>query len=276
MIKPFLLLTRPFMSAMPALATVIAVQIGSPGQALSWPALTLGAASACLSAGSMVINDWFDAEIDKINKPTRPIPSGQVSKTHALVFALALFAAGLASSLVVRYDLAVSAGIVILLSAAYSWFLKRFLLVGNVLVAAVSSYPLFAGGLLTHGLSKLVIPIAVTFIFIFGREILKDVEDTQGDARFGVMSIANRWGVGPAVYVGLALMSLALLVAIGQYLLKINDEWFLICLGLALVLDGWLAYRLLRDRSERNVAKSLDLSAIILLIGSFAFVTGLR
>lgn len=264
------------MSALTGLGTIIAVRINSPEQALSFSALALAAASAFLSAGSMVINDWFDADIDRINKPDRPIPSGQISKTQALLFAMALFAAGVISSLLVNYKIALCAGLVVILSAAYSGFLKRYLLLGNLLVAAISCYPLFSGGLLTAGFSRLFIPITATFLFISGREMLKDAEDAQGDSRFGMVSLANTWGQSAAIYWGVALMSVALVVGIGQYLLHINNEWFLICIAPAFLLEFWLAYRLIRYRSERSLALGLDLSAIVMLWSSIVFVIGLR
>jgi len=264
------------MSAIPAVGTIIAVQISARGQAWSPLALTLAVTNACLAAGSMVINDWFDAESDRINKPDRPIPSGQISRAHALWFAIALFAASFVGSLLVSPLIGLYAGLVIVLSTAYSMILKRYLFVNNALVAAITCYPLFSAGLLTQNLDWLVIPIAATFIFIFGREILKDAEDIEGDRQYGVVSVANKWGMSAAVYSGVILLNLALVVAAGQYLRRINDAWFLIVLGPALLADLVVAYRLVRDMSKRNLLRSLDASAVALLWGSLAFVVGLR
>lgn len=276
MIRPLIVLTRPFSSSLAAVGTLIAVQISSHGQLLILSTLALGAANSLFAAGSMAINDWFDADLDQISKPHRPIPSGQVGRTHALLFAIVLFAIGFAATFIVSRKIAIYAGIGIILSTAYSLIFKRYLLVGNLLVATLACYPFISGGLLTQDLNKLIIPIAVTFIFVSGREILKDVEDTQGDSRFGIVSVANKWGESKAIYVGVILMGSSSILAIGQYLRQFNDVWFLVFVGPGILTLLFLGYRLTRDMSARNLSKFLKLSLLLMLWGTISFMIGQR
>ena len=60
-----------------------------------WSALFLMAASGCLYCGGMVFNDVFDLEQDKRERPSRPIPSGRVSRSAAAVFGAVLLTAGI-------------------------------------------------------------------------------------------------------------------------------------------------------------------------------------
>src|SRR2546425_759734 len=64
-----------------------------------WRALCLLAASGCLYCGGMVFNDVFDLEQDKRERPFRPIPSGRISRSAAVLFGVALLAAGIGSAL---------------------------------------------------------------------------------------------------------------------------------------------------------------------------------
>ncbi len=276
LLKPYLLLTRPFMSATPAVGTIIAAQVSAPGAGLSLPAITLGLANSCLSAASMVINDLLDVEVDKINKPYRPIPSGQVSKNQALAFALALFAFGWLASFFVSPGHGLGAVLVTSLSVAYSLRLRRYLLIGNVLVAAVSCYPLFAGGLLMQAFDRLTLPLIAVFLFITGREMLKDAEDVAGDSRFKNSSIANMWGTPAAIYAGLALIGLALVAALGQYVRNINGEWYLVSMAPPVLAAIIMAYRLIRIQTTKALAQALDISAVVLLWSSLALVVNLR
>jgi 4-hydroxybenzoate polyprenyltransferase len=65
------------------------------GHRLTPRRLALPAASACLYAGGMALNDWADREVDATERPERPIPSGRVTPGHALAVAAGLGAAGL-------------------------------------------------------------------------------------------------------------------------------------------------------------------------------------
>ena len=68
---------------------------GSLAERGRWPAyLLLMAASACLYCGGMVWNDYFDRDLDRDERPDRPIPSGQVSPRQAALFGAGLVIAG--------------------------------------------------------------------------------------------------------------------------------------------------------------------------------------
>jgi len=83
----------------PAVLTVLGDTVAgasAAGLPLGGRRVLLPLASACLYAGGMVLNDWADREVDAVERPERPIPSGRVSPRHALGVAGGLAAAGLA------------------------------------------------------------------------------------------------------------------------------------------------------------------------------------
>jgi 4-hydroxybenzoate polyprenyltransferase len=78
-----------------AIANVIAGAMLARGGALRACDLILAAASACLYLAGMVLNDFFDRDIDALERPERPIPSGEVTPGTALALGTALVGGGI-------------------------------------------------------------------------------------------------------------------------------------------------------------------------------------
>lgn len=76
-------------------------------------------ATAGLYGGGVVLNDYFDAEIDQQERPERPIPSGQVTKKEALSLGVVLFLIGIAASFVVNVVSGFLAVAIAVLATAY-------------------------------------------------------------------------------------------------------------------------------------------------------------
>ena len=125
----FLTITRPVNSLVAGLAAIVAYLIAT-GTIIP-ESLLLFVVVALITAAGNVINDFFDAEIDAINRPDRPIPSGAISRGAARGFAVTLFLAGI---LVSFFTNSLCIGIAIfnaLLLVAYAAKLKRLPLTGQ-------------------------------------------------------------------------------------------------------------------------------------------------
>ena len=191
----FITITRPINSFVAGLAAIVAYLIDT-GTVIP-ESLLLFFIVALITAAGNVINDFFDAEIDAINRPDRPIPSGAVSRGAARGFAVTLFLAGI---LVSFFTNPLCIGIAIfntLLLIAYAAKLKSTPLIGNIVVAYLSASIFLFGGAL-NGLDGLVriIPIAaITFFAMLSRELLKDAEDVEGDRAGGADTVPIRIGI---------------------------------------------------------------------------------
>ena len=191
----FIAITRPINSFVAGLAAIVAYLIDT-GTLLP-ESLLLFFIVALITAAGNTINDFFDAEIDAINRPDRPIPSGAVSRGAARGFAVTLFLAGI---LVSFFTNPLCIGIAIfntLLLIAYAAKLKSTPLIGNIVVAYLSASIFLFGGAL-NGLDGLVriIPIAaITFFAMLSRELLKDAEDVEGDRAGGADTVPIRIGI---------------------------------------------------------------------------------
>ncbi len=175
--------------------------------------LTVSLSNVCLFMGAMAFNDSRDVAEDTVNKPRRPVPSGRISAQHALWFAIACFAAGIAFAATVNVLLAVAAAMICLLSAAYTLALKRIPFLGNILVSAVSVYPLYCWiiGQLPLGQAFFFV-VAAGFLIRVGAELIKTAEDCVGDDKAGIQTAATVCGTAFAYRFGSLLMCSGLVV----------------------------------------------------------------
>lgn len=90
-----------------------------------WAALAAGGIVAAFYVGGMALNDVFDTRIDASERPSRPIPSGRISKRHATMLVIVSMAAGLAASAAMGMDTLLFAGILVAAIVTYNWLHKR-------------------------------------------------------------------------------------------------------------------------------------------------------
>ena len=88
-----------------------------------------------LTGAAMAINDYFDREIDKINEPDRPIPSGRISPKNALFFTIILCLIGLVSSWLISLSALSIAGFALIIMIIYSTWGKKTGFLGNLMVS---------------------------------------------------------------------------------------------------------------------------------------------
>jgi geranylgeranylglycerol-phosphate geranylgeranyltransferase len=214
----FIAITRPINSFVAGLAAIVAYLIDT-GTVIP-ESLLLFFIVALITAAGNVINDFFDAEIDAINRPDRPIPSGAVSRGAAQGFAVTLFLAGILVSFFTNF-LCISITIFnALLLIAYAAKLKTTPLIGNIVVAYLSASIFLFGGAL-NGLDGLIriIPIAaITFFAMLSRELLKDAEDVEGDRAGGADTVPIRIGIKKTTEFALITTVLAVLASFIPYL----------------------------------------------------------
>ncbi|MFA6108651.1 MAG: geranylgeranylglycerol-phosphate geranylgeranyltransferase [Candidatus Latescibacterota bacterium] len=179
-IPSVLILARPLNCLITGLSVVVgALTAGIPP---SSQRLFLAALAAALVTGAgNALNDVLDLEIDRVNRPGRPLPAGGLSPRQAVLAAVVLAVTGmLAAAAVSPVHLGITA-LVLAGLAAYSLRLKGTVLWGNLLVALLGAVAFPYGALTTGTLGRAWIPAGFAFLFHLGREIVKDIEDIAGD-----------------------------------------------------------------------------------------------
>jgi geranylgeranylglycerol-phosphate geranylgeranyltransferase len=134
-----------------------------------------------------VVNDIYDIEIDRINNPQRPLPSGRAKKKVALLMALIFLIIALAGSFflgVVPFIAVITALVLLFL---YSAYLKKTL-AGNIVVALTAGLSFVFGGLVARN-PACVIPFVFSIFIHLPREIVKDIIDMKGDKMTGATTL---------------------------------------------------------------------------------------
>jgi len=181
-------------------------------------ALAVTATAAATAAGNAV-NDYFDRDVDAVNRPDRPIPSGRVPARAAATYAAALFGVATAAALSLP-PLALGIAVVNLLSlSAYTQLFKGLPAVGNVVVAYLTGSTFLFGAAAVGSIAPptwTLFGLAATATF--AREVVKDVEDVAGDREEGLRTLPIVAGERPALALATAAMATATVASARPYL----------------------------------------------------------
>jgi len=152
---------------------------------------------------SMVINDIYDIEIDKINNPTRPIPSGKIKKSEAILLNFLLIATTeYLNIFFLPHNLQLIIHAAIIIINLYTPILKKIFLIKNISCAALVAFTIFFSGLssITGLISKhrnlgfLKIASSLVFYGSLSNEILLDIRDYDGDKSHKIITIPVLYG----------------------------------------------------------------------------------
>ncbi len=278
----YLRLMRPINCLMMGFAVIVGATLANSNAFVSYlPNLVYGFLTGfLLTAASMVINDYYDREIDAINEPSRPIPSGLIKPKEALTFAILLTLLGLTASLLTSTNAVApcfaTALIFWLISASYVTVGKQTGLLGNLLVSACVSAPFFYGSLAVANEVKGNIWIFVSMVFLSntGREITKGIVDMEGDKARNVKTVAVRHGERTAALAASVLYLLAVMFTPLPPILNFVSVWFIPLVAITDVGLVASSINLLRDYSRENARKIKNQILAWFLIGLIAFLVG--
>ncbi len=268
--NPYIEIIRAHNGLMAAVAVVIAGFILT--SSLTTQMFYGAVAVFLISSAGFVLNDYFDYEIDKINEPKRPMPSGKIKKNAAIAYALALIIAGVAISY--HYLNVYCLWLVLLntfLEFIYAWKLKRVAFIGNVLVSWLVASTFILGGLIfstpiATEMNIIWILAALSLLSNLGREIYGDVEDLVGDKAVGAKTLAVIIGKKNSSVLASVCIIAAVLLSIVPYYLGMLDMKYLAIVAVA---DLLFLYALTRD--ARGTQKWTRIAMFVALV---AFVAG--
>lgn len=174
--------------------------VGHPGevwQYLSDPKLFfLALATGLLAAAGYIINDYYDVKIDYINRPDQVVVGKQFKRRWAMALHTIFSITGVGIGLLIWWPI----GVVNFLTAFSLWWysnqLKRLPFVGNFMVSFLTAASIAIIALLYQEQMRLVLTFAgFAFSISLIREVIKDMEDLQGDATFGCRTLPIVWGI---------------------------------------------------------------------------------
>ena len=229
----------------------------------------------CFAGAANALNDVVDYEIDKINRPMRPLPSGFVKKRTALFISILLFSMGTLTCLELS-ETAKVIGIVIAMPfmILYSKYLKGMPLVGNMIVSFILGLSFLFCGAAFNNMSPMWIPMILAFGLTLVRELVKDIADMEGDQSAGLKTFPITAGIEKSIQLTIFLSACIGVGAFIPYLYGTYGIWYgiLLILGVEIPL-GVVVVSLLNNpgiSSAIHGARILKFSTLIGLIAIYA------
>ena len=190
----YIMIIRPlnvFLGGLTILISSLIIKYEGPAISVILPGFVV----MFFTIGENTLNDYFDYEIDKINRPDRAISSGLVLRNQALILSLFSFIIGVLIALRLNKDSQLlSIGVSLPLIIAYNVKLKNYALIGNIIVSLILAMSFIYAGLVFEKTEPLIIPALLAFGLTLIREIVKDLADIKGDKSAGLMTFPIVYG----------------------------------------------------------------------------------
>ena len=235
-----------------------------------------------LAASTNIINDVYDIEIDKVNRPERPIPRGSISLKQAkelfiLYFIIAIILS-LLNTLIFSLTL-INLALVFFfgfIGWVYAKWGKRSGFIGNIIVGISYSIGLVYGGYLNGP----IIPSYILFFFLtafsllVAREIIKGCEDIEGDKIQGVKTLAIKIGIKASRTISVIFALSAIIFFILPVFTNILNKFlFIIFMVIGLIEVGYTILTMLTSDLKKDDLKKISLLLKIgMLLGLIAFL----
>ena len=246
-------------------------------------------ASVFIAAAGYIINDYFDINIDQINKPEKMVVEKIIKRRWAIVLHWSITTAGLILSLYVSFKTSVIVIIANVLCTLLLWFystsFKKKLLSGNVIISLLTAWTVLVLYFVTNNTYHFGVNFSVEiftamnrifkFAILYGgfafiisliREVIKDIEDREGDARYNCKTMPIVWGIPASkVFAGVWLVVLIGALAIIQfYVFQLG--WLLTAMYSLLLVILPLIWILRKLYTAQSISQYHQLSSVIKLV----------
>ena len=250
--RPFTLVAPALGFASGAVTAAGAAPPEPPGASLVIHPLVGLTMAAVLNAASNGLNQIYDLEIDRINKPSRPLPSGRISHREAWAFTLATYAIALGLAWMVapggRHECFWIVLVATAITVIYSvppFRTKRLGIWANVTIAIPRGVLLKVAG---WSAVKTIAGVEPWFIgsifglFLLGASTTKDFADMEGDARGGCRTLPIVYGVRRAAWmISPSFIVPFLMISVGASAGILTGD-FVLLQALSIVMTGYGAY----------------------------------
>lgn len=271
--KPYFELLRPINLLIGGFAVVVGFLLLKTGFDLKL--LSLGILSVVLvMGGGNGLNDYYDIEIDRINQPKRPIPSGKITPGGALTFSIILLLAGVIISAFISLKPFLFTLLVIIALFIYNRYLKKSFLIGNILVSLLGGAVFIYIALVFDSPLKMALyPFLFAFLFHLGREVIKDTLDIKGDRDSGSRTFPVVFGEKAGIALSVVIFFLLIIVTFLPYLLKIYGIIYFISVIILVDIFLLILIHSLLFKKER-LEKIKDILKIDMVLGLICLALG--
>ena len=188
-------------------------------------------AAVCAGGFGNVVNDIADIATDRVSHTKRPLATGDISKSNAVIYAVLLACAGTINAFFASWQHGAGTLVPLFLLLLYALFFKGTPLAGNVLVSVLVAYAIIFGGFMGPGLHRLFVPAILAFLLNVPREIIKDIQDEPGDKAAGYVTTASLPHPALKTIIALCGFMYAMLVIVPYVTRGFGIVYALVCLA---------------------------------------------
>jgi len=240
--------------------------------------LVAGFAGLLVNAGGNIINDYFDVEIDKTNRPQRALPSGKTTPLFVLnSYVVVTYFAIVMAFFNLNIDAFIIVVITSLMMFLYSYLFKKIAFVGNLVVAFFTGMAFLFGSVVVSNVYCGIIPAVFAFLISLMRELVKDVEDIKGDKLANISTYPIKYGVNATVKL-ITITGVVLIISTTvPFLLKIYNVYYFVFVSI--FVNGILVFvisSLKKSTSQSTISKMSKLLKIGMVMGVIAILIGTK
>lgn len=224
-------------------------------------------------ASSFALNDYVDYEVDLANERfDRPLVRGDLKRFHALLLTLVLSPFGFLFAYMISLEAFVFALAITVLGYIYDLKLKETGILGNVYIAFTMCAPFLFGGIISCGVNVQIAVLSfLAFLSGLGREVMKGIEDVEGDSLRNVRSVARVKGIEFAYKLSALLILLAVAFSPIPLVHYGVDVFYIVPVALADILFLLTVFKLLKFGNVRELRK---VTLLAMLFGLLGFLLG--
>ncbi len=229
-----------------------------------------------ISTSALILNDYFDIKIDKINAPTRPLPSGIIKPSEVIFLSIITSVIGLAAAFFIGYIALFVVMVFWIIGFLYNWKFKRTGLTGNLMVSSSVAITFIFGGIVVGNPWNAIIWCfsAIAFFIDLGEEIASDAMDMAGDKKINSRSIAISRGKDSALKISGVLFGVVVLTSF----IPLIFGWMgIIYLGMILFMDTIIIFSTFKLLKSQSIDEGRRYTRLIYLgatVGLLAFIVG--
>ncbi len=229
-----------------------------------------------ISSSTLILNDYFDLETDKINAPDRPLPSGLVKPSHVIILSAITAIIGLFAALSINL-LALGVAIIFwIIGFLYNWKLKRTGLLGNLIVSSSVAITFIFGGIVVENPWNTMVWCfsAIAFFIDLGEEIGADALDMEGDKEINSQSIALKIGQNAAFQITAIIFAVVVLISFIPLILGGMGLNYLIMIIFMDIIIVFSTFKVLKSDNQKDKRKYLRWIYLGATLGLLGFIIG--